>query len=134
MGIPPRPELPVCRRAGSILLTLDPRGFVRATSDPLAELTLTDAIASVEVVAELSGVRVPVLVDMTKVKSMSREAREYFGGAEAARSVSAVAIIIDGPVSRMLGTFFLRANVKAMPHRLFSDEKSALEWLLGPME
>ncbi len=43
--------------------------------------------------------------------------------------VSAVALIVDTPLSRILGTFFLSVNKPPYPVRMFDDEESAVAWL-----
>jgi hypothetical protein len=43
--------------------------------------------------------------------------------------VSAVALIVDTPLSRVLGNFFLAVNKPLYPTRLFDNEASALAWL-----
>ena len=43
--------------------------------------------------------------------------------------VSAVALIVGTPLSRMMGNFFLTVSKPMAPTRLFDDEASALAWL-----
>jgi hypothetical protein len=38
-------------------------------------------------------------------------------------------LIVDTPLSRTLGTFFLRVNKPPFPVRLFDNEASAVAWL-----
>ncbi len=110
---------------------LDPRGFVRATIRPGAEMVLEDARDALRATAELAGgVRRPVLVDAREVKSQSRDARAYFASEEAARVCVAVAILIGSPVSRVLGDFFLRHTTQLVPTRLFTQDEAAVDWLL----
>lgn len=111
---------------------LDPRGFVRASMRPGAEMTLSDAKEAIEATHRVSlGRRLPVLVDSRFLRSQSRDAREYFVGEEAEKVCSAVAILVGSPVSRVIGNFFLRNHTHRTSTRLFDDEVSAVEWLLG---
>ncbi len=99
--------------------------------NPGCEMTLDDAKENVVVIYELSGNRrSPVLVDSRGVRWQTREAREYFVGPEAAEATSAVALLVGTPVSRVLGNFFLRFEKHRFPTALFSDEDSAVRWLL----
>ena len=77
----------------------------------------------------LQEARGRVLVDSRPVRSMTRAAQRRTAEHEIAAHTAAVAILIDGPVSRMLGNFFLSVSRPAYPTRLFADEASALAWL-----
>ena len=110
---------------------LDPRGFVRATVDPLAEMTLEDAREALAFTAKVAGERRPVLVDLREIKSQTREVRDYFAGHEdVVAACSRVAVLVASPVSRVIGNFFVKTTVQKMPNRLFTDEASAVNWLL----
>ena len=60
---------------------------------------------------------------------MERAVREYYAGPELAAVVSAAALLVDSPVGRVIGTFFLRIARPAAPIRIFTDEREALAWL-----
>ncbi|MDQ3262691.1 MAG: STAS/SEC14 domain-containing protein [Myxococcota bacterium] len=121
---------PVATRTCTFLL--DPRGFVRATMHQGVEMDLDDARDALRTTTQVSGgQRVPVLVDSRRLKSQSREARQEFASDEAVRVCSAVALLVDSPVSRIIANFFLRQQVQRTPTRLFTDETAAVEWLLG---
>ena len=110
----------------------DPRGFVHAVMRNRCQMQLADAQENVATISQVTGnTRMPVLVDMRGVRSQSREAREYFGGPEAEMTTLAVALLIGSPVSRVLANFFLRlSSTQRYPTRLFTDEASAIAWLL----
>jgi hypothetical protein len=111
--------------------TLDDRGFVHARLDAGAVMQLQDAVDAVEATWRVAGERRrPVLVDMTRLAGESREARLYFVGDAAVARYSAVAILVASPVSRVIGTFFLRLSEHKVPTRLFTDEAEATAWLL----
>jgi hypothetical protein len=44
-------------------------------------------------------------------------------------NVSAFAIIIQSPLSRVIGNFFMGLNKPRVPARLFKSEKEAVKWL-----
>ena len=107
---------------------LRPDGIVQLVFTSRVATDLADALAAIDAMTELTGGRrSPVLVDMHGSGSLDRSARS-----EAARlgdAVSAVALIVDTPLSRALGTFFLRVNKPPFPVRLFDNEASAVAWL-----
>ncbi len=122
---PTTAETPTCT------FSFDDRGFVRAIMREGCEMTLADAVANVAAILALGGRPVPVLVDMRDVRSQSREARQYFGGPEAEKATSAVALLIGSPVSKVLANFFLRVSSQRIPTQLFTSEAEAIAWLHG---
>lgn len=95
------------------------------------EMALDDARQNVAAIYEIGGrTRNRVLVDMRGVRSQTREARQYFAGAEAERATLAVALLVGSPLSRVLANFFLRLMPQRWPTALFTDEASAVAWLL----
>jgi hypothetical protein len=110
---------------------LEPDGYVRATMHDGVTFELADAMEAVAVTWQVAGERPRgVLVDMRGLRSQSREAREYFVSDEAARRMTAVALLVGSPVSRIVGSFFLRMGTHRVPTRLFSDETAAERWLM----
>jgi len=116
-------------------LWLGEDGIVRIIHVPGAEVTLEDAQETMAAYLKIKkGKRRPLFVDTRKMKSIFREARKYYAGAEAIKVASAAALIVDTPVSRVLGNFFLGLSNPLLPSRLFSSEDEALEWLKGYLE
>ncbi len=109
-------------------MSLRPDGIVAIAFAPQVGTDLADARAAVEAMIQLTGGRrSPLLVDMHAAGPQDRSARSEF--ARRGDVVSAVALIVDTPLSRMLGTFFLSVNKPPFPTRLFDDEASAVAWL-----
>ena len=54
---------------------------------------------------------------------------KYYAGSEAGNVFAAAALIVDSPLSRLLGNFFLGINKPKMPVRLCKNEDEALEWI-----
>ena len=105
-------------------------GIMRFVALPVPEHTLDDAKENVEIAAKIcKGKKVPGLVDIREVKSVSREARMHYAGDENAKVLSAVAILVDSPISRIIGNFFIGLNKAPFPCKLFSSESAAIEWL-----
>jgi hypothetical protein len=71
----------------------------------------------------------PGLVDISLVKEVTKEARKYFSSQEAGEGMSALAVVIDNPVSKMMANFFLRFNRPSYPFRFFSNYQEAKTWL-----
>lgn len=105
-------------------------GLVRATMKEGAVFELADAKEAVDVTYEVARrTRSRVLVDMRGVRSQTRAAREHFASAETATRISAVALLVSSPLSRMIANFFLRIASLRIPTRMFDDEASAIAWL-----
>ena len=105
-------------------------GIMRYVALPVPEHTLDDAKENVEIAAKINkGKKVPGLIDIREAKSVSREARMYYTGDENAKVHHAVALLVDSPVSRIIGNFFIGLNKTPFPCKLFSSESAAVEWL-----
>ena len=112
-------------------LWLDEGGILHEYFSPRTDFTIQDAKQSMAVGLELSeSTDFSWLVDMTNMKSITKEAREYFGEVENSH-LKAVGLVTNSPVSKVFGNFFLRFNKPAIPVRLFSSEPQALKWLEG---
>lgn len=107
---------------------LPPDGVVRLVWSPPVPSGLEDSIATIEAMIELTGDRpAPLLVDVRQAGPQDRAGRlEFIRRHEV---VSAVAIIVSNPLSRMMGNFFINVNKPKAPTRLFDDEAAALAWL-----
>jgi hypothetical protein len=107
---------------------LRPDGIVGMVFAPRIATDLADALAAVEVMAQLTGGRrSPLLVDLHGAGPQDRPARAEFARRDDV--VSAVALVVDTPLSRMLGNFYLSVSKPLAPTRLFDDEASAVAWL-----
>ena len=107
-------------------------GIVRVIHVPGAEVTLQDAQETMAAYLKLNnGKKLPLFVDTKTMKSISREARHFYAGDEAAACASAVALIVGTPVSKVLANFYLGLSNPRLPSRLFTDEAEALAWLKG---
>jgi transcriptional regulatory protein LevR len=73
----------------------------------------------------------PLLVDMRQQKSISREARQFYSRKETMDTVTALALIVESAISKVLANFFLGLNKPPYPTRLFTVEAEAIEWLKG---
>jgi hypothetical protein len=74
------------------------------------------------------GISYPCLIDMTNVRSVNKEAREYMAK-EGSQLIKAGALITKSSLARMIGNIFLAINKPAIPTKLFSEENAAIAWL-----
>lgn len=104
--------------AGGPLILVLPPGEV---------VTGTMAAAAAEDIIRLAGAgKLPLLLTLSGVEAITRGAREVFN---AARSLSAVAVIGVSPVDRVIANFLLGGEVQPCPTRYFSREAEARSWL-----
>lgn len=79
----------------------------------------------------LNGRKVPVAVDLRGTLSMSRPARQYYASEEGAFDTLATALIVDSPVERIIGNFFIGLQRPRAPVKLFDVKDEAVKWLKG---
>ena len=70
----------------------------------------------------------PVFCDMRGVKDSDKPARDYLAK-EGSTLVTAVAVLIDSPVTKIMLNFYLNINRPQTPTRMFTDQSLALEFL-----
>ena len=71
----------------------------------------------------------PFLADVTKLKSITYEARERMTREDAAYGTTVVAFLIKSKVQEVLYNFFHILHKAPRPSRMFTDRKKAIEWL-----
>jgi len=110
---------------------LDPRGIFRIIHPPGARVELDDVLWIRARHQQAAGSRkIPVLVDARQVRAMSLAARRAAAGVEIARITSRCVVLVGGPVSALIGNFFMQVARPAYPTRLFTDVEAAEAWLL----
>lgn len=72
----------------------------------------------------------PLLVDMTKVRSMSKGAREEYVKQQGELIITAVALLTTSSVSNMIANLFIGLNKPHVPVKLFTDPDKARDWLM----
>ncbi len=79
--------------------------------------------------AELAaGRRLPTLIDISGIRSADRASREIAAGME--DSIERLAVVVSGPVSAVIGNFFLRVTRPRYETRIFASIGAAERWLL----
>jgi hypothetical protein len=105
-----------------------PDGIVRLTWD--RDLCVTAEMAK-RAMAAVDGVnagrRRPLLVRMARTTALDRAAREQFAEKT---SVSAIALLGETPVDRLLAASTVGRSVMKAPAAYFTDEHDAVAWLL----
>ena len=109
---------------------VDDQGIIRGREADGASFGLSDAQEAIEVIRELAaGRKCGLVVDISDLRTMTREARAYFTHKDHEEFLYAVALVVRSLVSRAIGNFFLGLNKPAVPTRLFTDDEDALAWL-----
>lgn len=105
-------------------------GIARTKVKPQAEVNLKESLEnSVAVNALCNTKKFPLLVDSRQIKSISKEARDNFSIQNRSTNINAFAVIIESPLSRIIGNFFMGLNKPSVPAKLFNNEEDAVSWL-----
>lgn len=105
----------------------DAHGIARVDWLPGSVGDLPTAQAMTEDISRLGRGPVPILVDMRALTKLERGAREHFVTAQG--TVSAIALLAESPVTRMMANFFIGMRRVATPIRMFADSSEAVGWL-----
>lgn len=109
---------------------VDQNGICRTQVKKNSVVDLTEAIENTKAVIKVSNNIIrPLLVDLREIKSISKPARDHFAIRNRVPPISAIAMLVKSPLSRIIGNFFLGINKPSVPTKLFSSEKTALVWL-----
>lgn len=71
---------------------------------------------------------IPCIADISLVKRITKEARIFFSSAQAGDGLSAIAVVINNPVTRTIGNFFLKFHQPEYPCKMFTDLSEADQW------
>ena len=124
---------PVLTRTAKIWLRED--GLVQAVTLPGTQEELKDAQDNLAVIAGFaSDKKRPVLIDMRAMTRIEREARIYYATGGGRLVVTAVALLISSPVSRVIANFAIAVTPPPVPMRLFTSEAEAVVWLKNFIE
>lgn len=95
-----------------------------------AIIELEDALENTAAVKKVSaGTAFPILVNLKEINYISKEARDHFSMQNRTPGVTAIAMLIKSPSSKIIGNFFLGLNKPAVPTKLFTDKGKAVNWL-----
>jgi len=121
------------RETSTALIALSTDGVVTVRIRDGAYQALADAKENLSAaVAETSGLRRPLLIDIRTAQPLDADARHHYSGQTLVEHFSALALLIDSrPLGRMMGNVYLRVARPGIPTQLFADEPRAREWLTG---
>jgi hypothetical protein len=107
-------------------------GILRIEITNPREHTLADAIENVEAgVRAGGGVKRAMLSRVVQPGPMTNEARAYYASPEAARGLTALAMVTSSVLGRIVANLLMGLNTTPIPMRLFSSEQAALQWIRG---
>jgi hypothetical protein len=105
-------------------------GIARTIVKKNAEVTLKEAKENTVAVFSLyKDKKFPLLIDSRNIKYITKEARDHFSINNRETLITCFGIIIDSPLSRIIGNFFMGLNKPSIPAKLFTNEEEALKWL-----
>ena len=79
---------------------------------------------------EITGDKKCVMIsDISKIKSVSREARQRMSQKDAASGVVAVGIVLSSRVQAVIYNFFNSIYKQPSPAKLFTNKKDAIKWV-----
>lgn len=99
---------------------------------PLArtEQTLDDARQNVAAVAKACGGRPrPLLIHFEAAAPQTPECRAYYLSEESMSAVTAVAIVTNSMLGRIIGNLMMGMHTRGSPVRLFDSTEKAIGWL-----
>jgi hypothetical protein len=71
----------------------------------------------------------PVILFDEDIKTITKEARDYFNTDEASKGISASAIVLKNPLGKILANFIFGLKKPKVPVKFFNDVKEAEKWL-----
>lgn len=126
-GAPPASLDAVSSVAEQITVDLSDDGIVEVVLPPNTVVRSPETRAAVAAIrAFAGGGRVPVLLTVTGVLSVTNDARLAYTNK---LFVSACALLGESPVDRVIAHYLLRAKSESVPARFFTSEADAREWL-----
>lgn len=92
-------------------------------------LDVSDVKEIVEKQGELTGGKKhPVVTVPSEFTSVTKEAREFMSGKEAAKYTSADAFVIRSLPQKILADFYMRFQKHTVPTKIFRKKEDAVEW------
>ena len=113
-------------------------GIVRVVVNDKARQTFADANETIRAIGGIlkknNFEKTPCYVDLSNNASIEKGARDHYSGKESAEVLSALALIINSPVSKVIGNFFFGINKTEFSTQLFTGGDDAMAWLKGYLE
>lgn len=119
----------IAQASDNVTVDLLSEGIVRITLKPGARMTAQDgAFARDTLLALTEGAPSLVMLRITGVGSVSREAISFYSGAS---TIHAFAIVGATPVDRVIAHALRGLPQPPCPTQFFTSTQDALEWLYG---
>ncbi|MYM56218.1 DUF7793 family protein [Thalassovita mangrovi] len=110
--------------------TLGDDGIVRVRMRPNTTEDCDSARENIAALTEIcGGKKRPLLIDMAGSQGATHDARLQYSGEAMSRNISAEAMLVTTPVTKVVGRFFVSLNKPRHLLRLFSSEPEAVAWL-----
>ena len=105
-------------------------GVIHIVHSPYVTISLEIAKINVAARLEISeGKTYPIFADVTKAKTMTKDARKYLSTGDGIRGISAGAFLIKTQIEAFLVNSWLSIYPMPLPTRMFTETEKALEWL-----
>jgi hypothetical protein len=104
---------------------------IRFASKPAQAQELADAVEAMRIFRDLAaGRRMPTVMEVSGVRSLTREARAlYTTGPEAVETFAAVGLVVSGSsMARALVNFMMTVSRPDCPARMFESVADAVVW------
>ena len=112
------------------MMWIDEAGLLRHRLDEGITVKAEHAAGIREAVREVAdGAPIRAVVDISGVQFADRHARDAIATALDDSNEVATAVIVGSPISRALGTLFLKLSRPKRPVKLFLDEEEAARWV-----
>jgi hypothetical protein len=106
--------------------------MIRITLFGIEETRADAQRTSAAIVTLAAGTLRPALVDIRSMHMLTRDVRTYSMETQDIHMVSAAALLVRSPLSRMIGNIIMKIFAPAgIPLRLFTAEDNAMTWLKG---
>lgn len=111
---------------------MDTDGILHQAYPPGTEINMEDSLQELEIYKThyCKEKMRPIIVDISNVKKVSKESRDIYSSEEMGNILTAAALIVNNPVSRILGNFYMGISKTKMPIRIFSRSDEAKKWLV----
>ncbi|MCE3294892.1 MAG: hypothetical protein K0R65_606 [Crocinitomicaceae bacterium] len=74
--------------------------------------------------------------DVTKVKVVEKQARDFLGMEKGTVQLKGIAVFVNSTLTKFIANFIIKVSFKnsQVPIRLFADQEKAIEWLAALKE
>ncbi len=95
-----------------------------------SKVDLPEAKESVEIMTTIAEEKAyPYLIDMSRMKTITKEARAYLAIPRSSEKNIATAALTPNLIAKLIGTFFISFNNPSVRIKLFTEEHEAIRWL-----